>query len=133
MPKGYKLYPSVCKKSGYLTSLSVRRTEESVSNVAEIMEIKAWINRLFHLRSRGRSHSSDASQRKKEDPGTTYLQVPHRGRHLCTRGECNEWQKDYTRVPSSGRMDTYRVILPYRWRADVPMSFRANPLVFVLY
>ncbi|GFT61238.1 hypothetical protein TNCV_926871 [Trichonephila clavipes] len=58
-----------------------QRTEESVSNVAEIMEIKAWINRkidtsdcirlygasdkLFHLRSRGRSHSSDASQRKK--------------------------------------------------------------------
>ncbi|GFX51294.1 hypothetical protein TNCV_2736451 [Trichonephila clavipes] len=95
MPKGYKLYPSVCKKSGYLTSLSVRRTEEFVSNAAEIMEIKAWINRkidisdcirlygasdkLFHLRSRGRSHSSDASQRKEKDPRTTNLLVPHRG------------------------------------------------------
>ncbi|GFT89779.1 hypothetical protein TNCV_1665491 [Trichonephila clavipes] len=80
-----------------------QRTEESVSNMAEIMEIKAWINRkinisdcirlygasdkLFHLRSKGRSHSSDASQRKKEDPGTTNLLVPHRGRCLGTRGE----------------------------------------------
>ncbi|GFY31671.1 hypothetical protein TNCV_4199821 [Trichonephila clavipes] len=81
-----------------------QRTEESVSNVAEIMEIKAWINRkidilncirlygasdkLFHLRSihRGRSHSSDASQRKKEDPVATNLLVPHRGRCLGTRG-----------------------------------------------
>ncbi|GFW26256.1 hypothetical protein TNCV_4423031 [Trichonephila clavipes] len=102
MPKGYKWYPRVCKKSGYLTSLSVRRTGEFVSNAVEIMEIKAWINRkintshcirlygesdkLFHLRSRGRSHSSDASQRKKEDPGTTNLMVPHRGRCLGTRG-----------------------------------------------
>ncbi|GFX85513.1 hypothetical protein TNCV_3716851 [Trichonephila clavipes] len=102
MPKGYKWYPSVCKKSCYLTSLSVRRTEEFVSNAAEIMEIEAWINRkidisdcfrlygasdkLFHLRSRGRSHSSDASQRKKEDPGTTNLLVPRRGRCLGTRG-----------------------------------------------
>ncbi|GFV93728.1 hypothetical protein TNCV_366291 [Trichonephila clavipes] len=81
-----------------------QRTEESVSNVAEIMEIKAWINRkidisdcirpygasdkLFHLRSRGRSHSNDASQRKKGRPtGTTNLLVPHRGRCLGTRGE----------------------------------------------
>ncbi|GFT31580.1 hypothetical protein TNCV_609561 [Trichonephila clavipes] len=79
-----------------------QRTEESVSNVAEIMEIKAWINRkidisdcirlygasdkLFHLRSRGRSHSSDAPQRKKENPGTTNLLVPHRGRCLGTSG-----------------------------------------------
>ncbi|GFV85559.1 hypothetical protein TNCV_3773831 [Trichonephila clavipes] len=30
--------------SGYLTFLSVRRTEEFVSNAAEIMEIEAWIN-----------------------------------------------------------------------------------------
>ncbi|GFW21880.1 hypothetical protein TNCV_1236051 [Trichonephila clavipes] len=75
-----------------------QRTEESVSNVAEI---KAWINRkidisdcirlygasdkLLHLRSRGRSHSSDASQSKKEDPGTTNLLVPHRERCLGTR------------------------------------------------
>ncbi|GFW73676.1 hypothetical protein TNCV_1541301 [Trichonephila clavipes] len=80
-----------------------QRTEESVSNVAEIMEIKAWINRkidisdcirlygasdkLFHLRSRGRSHSSDAFQRKKkEEPRTTNLLVPHQGRCLGTRG-----------------------------------------------
>ncbi|GFX73279.1 hypothetical protein TNCV_3538021 [Trichonephila clavipes] len=75
---------------------------ESVSNVAEIMEIKAWINKkidisdcirlygasdkLFHPRSRGRSHSSDASQRKREDPGKTTLLVLHRGRYLGTRG-----------------------------------------------
>ncbi|GFW04803.1 hypothetical protein TNCV_4880391 [Trichonephila clavipes] len=92
----------VCKKSGYLKSLSVRRTEEFVSNAAEIMEIEAWINwkidssdcihlygasdTLFHLLSRERSHSSDTSQRKKEDPGTTNLLVPHRGRCLGTRG-----------------------------------------------
>ncbi|GFW04802.1 uncharacterized protein TNCV_4880381 [Trichonephila clavipes] len=44
---------------------------------------------------------------------------------------CNEWQKDDTRAPSC-RMDTYRVSLPPRWRADVPMSARANPLEFVL-
>ncbi|GFU85638.1 transposable element Tc3 transposase [Trichonephila clavipes] len=66
------------------------------------MEIKAWINRkidildcirlygasdkLFHLRSSERSHSSDTSQRKKKDPGTTNLLVPHRGRCLGTRG-----------------------------------------------
>ncbi|GFY63372.1 hypothetical protein TNIN_336211 [Trichonephila inaurata madagascariensis] len=110
------------------------RTEESVSNMAEIMEIKAWINRrlfssqmnisyremepnlpatkkfwdcifptgkfdisdcirlhgasdkLFHLRSRGRSHSIDASQKKKEDPGTAILLVPHQGQCLGTRG-----------------------------------------------
>ncbi|GFY16769.1 hypothetical protein TNCV_4337701 [Trichonephila clavipes] len=48
-------------------------------------------------------------------------------------GECNEWQKDDTRAPSSGRMNTYRVSLPPRWRADVPMSARAKPLEFVLY
>ncbi|GFX46342.1 hypothetical protein TNCV_3952911 [Trichonephila clavipes] len=48
-------------------------------------------------------------------------------------GECNEWQKDDTRAPSSGRRDTYRVSLPPRWRADVPMSARANTLEFVLY
>ncbi|GFU20343.1 hypothetical protein TNCV_1796101 [Trichonephila clavipes] len=110
MPKGYKWYPGVCKKSGYLKSLSVRRTEEFVSNAAEIMEIEAWINwkidssdcihlygasdKLFHLLSRGRSHSSVISLReKKEDPGTTNLLVSHRGRCLGTRGECNEWQK----------------------------------------
>ncbi|GFY28813.1 hypothetical protein TNCV_4719481 [Trichonephila clavipes] len=39
MPKGCKWHPSVFKKSGYLASLSIRRTEVSVSNAAEIMEI----------------------------------------------------------------------------------------------
>ncbi|GFT65669.1 hypothetical protein TNCV_2934071 [Trichonephila clavipes] len=37
-------------------------------------------------------------------------------------------KRDDTRVPSSGRMDTYRVSLPPRWRADVPMS--ARKLIF---
>ncbi|GFY47642.1 hypothetical protein TNIN_491451 [Trichonephila inaurata madagascariensis] len=35
---------------------------------------------------RGRGHSSDASQREKEDPGKTTLLVPHPGRCLETRG-----------------------------------------------
>ncbi|GFT36865.1 hypothetical protein TNCV_174661 [Trichonephila clavipes] len=39
---------------------------------------------------------------KKEDPGTTNLLVPHRGRCLETR----EWQNDGSRAPPSGRMDT---------------------------
>ncbi|GFS49896.1 hypothetical protein TNCV_3676271 [Trichonephila clavipes] len=77
MPKGYKWYPSVSKKSRLpyipislenrrvrfqccryhgdrgmdqlvivlFTDEYFQRTEESVSNLAEIMEIKAWINR----------------------------------------------------------------------------------------
>ncbi|GFY66806.1 hypothetical protein TNIN_182911 [Trichonephila inaurata madagascariensis] len=74
------------------------RTEESISNVVEILEIN-WkfdisdcirlhgaSHKLFHLRSRERSHSSDASQMKREDPGTTILLVPHEGRYLETRG-----------------------------------------------
>ncbi|GFS58052.1 putative 115 kDa protein in type-1 retrotransposable element R1DM [Trichonephila clavipes] len=48
--------------------------------------------------------------------------------HFVTNGK-----KDDTRAPSSGHMDTYRVSLPPRWRADMPMSARANPLEFVLY
>ncbi|GFU80914.1 hypothetical protein TNCV_4178791 [Trichonephila clavipes] len=75
-------------------------------------------DKLYHLRSRGRSHSSDASLRKKkEDTGTTNLLVPHRGMTIFRnqRGSVTNG-KDGTRAPPSGRMDTYRVSLSPRWK-----------------
>ncbi|GFU69802.1 hypothetical protein TNCV_4875931 [Trichonephila clavipes] len=55
-------------------------------DISDYIRLYGASDKLFHLRSRGRSHSSDASQRKKEDPGTTNLLVPHRERCLGTRG-----------------------------------------------
>ncbi|GFV61722.1 hypothetical protein TNCV_188801 [Trichonephila clavipes] len=57
--------------------------------------------------------------------GEDYGAFKLRKHTLVTNGK-----KDGTRAPSSGRMDTYRVSLPPQWRADVPMSARANPLTW---
>ncbi|GFS83488.1 hypothetical protein TNCV_66341 [Trichonephila clavipes] len=65
-------------------SKEIKRTR--LIDISDYIRLYGASDKLFHLRSRGRSHSSDASQRKKEDPGMTNLLVPHRERCLGTRG-----------------------------------------------